>query len=70
MRPLFCGYYTDHLLVYFNIQFGKFKKGKSLWKFDNSLLRDKGYVNEMKQVIKEVKLQYASGYQIHNLPVD
>lgn len=41
-----------------------------MWKFDNSLLRDKVYVNEMKQVIKEVKLQYASGNQIHNLPVD
>lgn len=67
---LFAGYNTDHSLIYFNIQFGKFKKGKSLWKFNNSLLRDKVYINEMKQVIKEVKLQYASENQIHNLPLD
>ena len=34
---LFAGYSSDHSLVYFNMQFGKFKKGKSLWKFNNSL---------------------------------
>ena len=33
-------------------------------------MRDKAYINERKQVIKEVKLQYASENQIHNLPVD
>ena len=54
---LFAGYSSDHSLVYFNIQFGKFKNDESLWKFNNSLLRDKVYINERKQIIKEVKLK-------------
>lgn len=53
---VFAGYNTDHSLVYLNIQFDKFKEGKSLWKFNSSVLGDKIYINDIKQVIKEVKV--------------
>lgn len=52
------GYRTDHSMVYIQFQFGKFVKGKSYWKMNNSLLKDHKYVEEIKAVIKNVKLQY------------
>ena len=42
------GYRTDHSIVLLDIDFGKFKKGRSYWKFDNSLLHDKDYINQIK----------------------
>jgi exonuclease III len=57
------GYRTDHSMILLSIQFGKFKKGISYWKFNNSLLKDSQYVNEIKSVISQVKLQYASEAQ-------
>ena len=52
------GYRTDHSMIYLSFKFGKFKKGNSYWKFNNSLLKDQNYVTEIKNVIKEVKTQY------------
>ena len=43
------GYRMDHSIVLLDIDFGKFKKGRSYWKFNNSLLRDKDYINQIKQ---------------------
>ena len=57
------GYRTDHSLIYTSFEFGKFKKGTSYWKFNNSLLKEIDYVNEIKKVIKDIKIQYAT-----NLP--
>ena len=37
----------------------EFKKGKGYWKFNNSLLTDKEFVNIIKKQICEVKSQYA-----------
>ena len=34
------GYRTVHYLILMSLEFGKFKKGNSYWKFNNSLLRD------------------------------
>lgn len=54
------GYRTDHSLIYMSLEFGKFKKGLSYWKFNNSLLRDEIYVNKVKRSIYDTKLQYMS----------
>lgn len=43
------GYRTDHSLIYIELKFGKFKKGISYWKFNNSLLKDHRYVEEIKK---------------------
>ena len=52
------GYRTDHSLIKLQLEFGHFKKGKSYWKMNNSLLKDITYVKKIKQKIQEVKEQY------------
>ena len=52
------GYRTDHSMILIAIQFGKFKKGVSYWKFNNSLLKDLTFVTQIKETIKDVKSQY------------
>lgn len=54
------GYRTDHSMILTSFEFGKFKKGVSYWKFNNSLLKDTAYVNEIKSIIKDIKVQYAT----------
>ena len=58
------GYRTDHSLLYLKFTFGKFKKGKSYWKFNNSLLTDTEYINSIKRTITLVKEQYAVNNKI------
>ena len=48
-----------------DIDFGKFKKGRSYWKFNNSLLHDKDYINQIKQLIIEIKRRYAADIQLY-----
>ena len=64
------GYRTDHSMIFLNIQFGKFKKGNSYWKFNNSLLKDTQYVEKIKSLISNVKLQYASDRQDIEAPLE
>ena len=52
------GYRTDHSQILLQFDFGKFVKGKSYWKFNNSLLKDTKYVDELKDLIKFTKLNY------------
>ena len=52
------GFRTDHSQILLQFDFGKFVKGKSYWKFNNSLLKDTKYVEELKEIIKFVKLNY------------
>ena len=52
------GYRTDHSMIYISFAFGKFKKGVSYWKFNNSLLRDHAYVKVVKNVLTETITQY------------
>ena len=54
------GYRTDPSLILLSLKFNKFSRGRSFWKFNNSLLRDRTYVTEIKNVINRVKEQYAS----------
>lgn len=53
------GYKTDHSLVLLRLDVGKFQKGTSYWKFNNSLLRDVKYVEYIKKGIENIKLLYA-----------
>ena len=53
------GYRTDHSLVTISIRKNEFKRDRPFWKFNNSLLKDKLYVNSIKETIDRVKKQYA-----------
>lgn len=64
------GYKTDHSLALLKIDFGKFQKGRSYWKLNNSLLKDVSYVTEVKKVIETMKLLYATEDQTHNLNIN
>ena len=46
---LLLGYKTDHSFILLKFDFGKFQKGKTHWKFNNSLLKDENYVTENKK---------------------
>ena len=52
------GYRTDHSLITLDLCLFKNTKGKGFWKFNNSLLHDKTYVNLVKQCIQETVDQY------------
>ena len=54
------GYRTDHSLVSLTLRTHKTNKQRTFWKFNNSLLRSKEYADEIKNVIKSVKSQYAA----------
>ena len=59
------GYRTDHSIVLLDITFGKFKKRRFYWKFSNSLLHDKDYINQIKQLMIEIKRRYAADIQLY-----
>lgn len=63
------GYRTDHSIIYLQFNFGKFEKGTSYWKFNNSLLKDLKYVEKVKKTILNVKEQYASVNQNQNIDI-
>jgi hypothetical protein len=42
-----------------SIKYNEFRKGRGLWKFNNSLLYDEKYLDCIKNNILEVKKQYA-----------
>ena len=48
-----------HSIVILEIDFLEFKKGKPLWKHNNSLLQDIEYINLINDKITEIKTQYA-----------
>ena len=53
------GYRTDHSCISFTIQF-KMQKGRTLWKFNNSLLKNTHFIKTIKDSINETKLRYAA----------
>ena len=54
------GYRSDHSLITLSLDFGGVKKGKTFWKFNQSLLRNKEYIKTIKDTITEIKVQYAA----------
>ena len=53
------GYRTDHSTITLEIKISNFINGKGFWKFNNSLLHDKLYVEKVKNVIRQTKYDYA-----------
>lgn len=52
------GYRSDHSAVLLELKFNKFVRSRGLWKFNNSLLTDKTYIEKVKQTIHKVQDQY------------
>ena len=62
-------YRSDHSMITLEFSFTQFKKGKPLWKHNNSLLHDIEYIKIINNKIDEVKRQYALPvYDIENIP--
>ena len=57
------GYKSDHSIVSITLKGQDIEKDKPFWKFNNSLLKDPKYCEEMKKVIQETKSQYAKPNQ-------
>ena len=53
-------YRSDHLPVTLSLSFHKIPKRKTYWKFNNSLLSNKVFLTEIKDVISHIKKQYAA----------
>ena len=53
------GHRSDHSVVSLSLKKEEFKRDRPFWKFNNSLLKDKKYIEQIKTVITEVKKQYA-----------
>ena len=51
-------YRSDHSPVQVEFRTDAMSKGKPFWKFNNSLLKDKCHIDEVKKVILDVKKQY------------
>jgi hypothetical protein len=59
-------YRSDHSPVYIELNFSEHRRGKGTWKFNNSLLYDKEYINIVKECIKDVINQ--SRYFLNHFP--
>ena len=55
-----CGYRTDHSIISLNFEFDKNVSHSTYWKFNNSLLKNINYVTAIKNVISDIKKQYAT----------
>ena len=53
------GYRSDHSLITLSLKKQEFVRDRPYWKFNNSLLTDKEYVQCIKSVINNITLQYA-----------
>lgn len=52
------GYRSDHSIIYMLISLDFKPRGPGLWKFNNSLLQDDAYINEIKELINLTLKQY------------
>ena len=63
------GYRTDHSMITLTLTLGKLEtRNKLLWKFNNSLLKDKLFANEINDVIRTVIEEYAAREQLPFIP--
>ena len=59
-EKILTAYRSDHCLISLSLCFSASQKSKTFWKFNNSLLNNKSFVTEVKQLITELKIQYAA----------
>ena len=53
------GYRSDHSLVTLTLRKNELKRDRQFWKFNNSLLKDKCYIEVVKSLIHTIRKQYA-----------
>lgn len=58
MKRIENSYKSDLSPVLLDINKNKFLKGKGIWKFNNSLSTDKGFIEIVKQIVIDIKKQY------------
>ena len=62
------GYRTDHSMVTLTMKREDFKRDRPFWKFNNSLLKDRIFLEQIKEVINRTIKQYAVPiYDLDNL---
>ena len=62
------GYRSDHSFITLVLAMDNFKHGKSLWKHNNSLLRDLEYLQTIRSKILDIKTKYSLPiYNLENL---
>ena len=68
------GYRSDHSIISVKFKFINSPRGKSFWKFNNSLIKDQTYVELVKSTILDTKIKYSpTPYvpeNIYNIPDD
>ena len=64
------GYRTDHSILLLKFDFNRFQKGSSYWKFNNSLLKDSKYIEEVKKTILETKQIYSINVQLEQTDIN
>ena len=52
------GFKTDHSLITIKLALHSNRRGPGFWKLNTSLLREEGYVNQIKAAIKAVQEEY------------
>ena len=58
-------YRSDHSILELDISIHMFKAGRGIWKFNNSLLMNKDYLDTVNRCIEEETIKYA--VPIYNL---
>ena len=53
------GYRSDHSILELNVKINSFRRGKGLWKFNCSLLKNENYIEMINKAIKDIKVEYA-----------
>ena len=61
------GYRTVHSGIILKLKLQDSERGRSYWKFNNSLLKDKKYIEQVKDIIKEIKTTYLINNENHNI---
>ena len=62
------GYRSDHSIIQLDILMCKFVKGRGLWKFNCSLLKNKDYLIYINNIIDKEKMNYAVPVYITQFP--
>ena len=52
------GYRTDHSGIILKLKLQESERGRGYWKFNNTLLKDKKYIEDVKATLREIKNRY------------
>ena len=54
------GYKTDHFIIEIELIINDFQRGKGFWHVNNSHMKNKDYVSNVKKIIQETLLEYSN----------